>query len=182
MKNIGIFCGSKFGADPAFKKEAFLLGQTIAQKGIGLVYGGAKVGLMGEVADGALDRKGEVIGVIPSFLKTREVAHLNLTRLEEVETMNQRKSRMAELSNAFISLPGGWGTLDEIAEMLTWSQLGLQNKPCILLNTQGFFDPLVAMLDQMVDKQFVSLESHSFVKIAKSPEEAVELCLAGALN
>lgn len=155
LRNITVFCGSSAGTDCIYQKEAFKLGQTLAQKGVGLVYGGAKVGLMGAVADGALQNKGKVIGVIPRFLQSVEIAHERLTELILVETMHQRKAKMDELSDGIIALAGGFGTLEELFEMLTWGQLGLHKKPVGLLNTDGFYDQLLLLADNMVSKGFL---------------------------
>lgn len=150
MKNITVFCGSSSGNDPAFMELAYQLGQQLATDHIGLVYGGAKVGLMGAVADGALSRQGKVIGVLPAFLRTKEIAHEGLTELILVESMHQRKTKMHELSDGIIALPGGYGTLEEYFEMLTWAQLGLHKKPVALLNIKGYYDGLLTLADTMV--------------------------------
>ena len=155
MKSITVFCGSSLGTDEAFKKEAILLGETLAKQNIGLVYGGAKVGVMGAVADGVLQAGGNVIGVIPQFLRTKEVAHDNLTELIMVKTMHERKTKMYELSNGIIALPGGFGTMEELFEMLTWAQLGLHQKPIGLLNTNGFYNDLIRLIENMVNKGFL---------------------------
>jgi uncharacterized protein (TIGR00730 family) len=155
MKSITVFCGSSLGTDEAFKKEAILLGETLAKQNIGLVYGGAKVGIMGAVADGVLQAGGNVIGVIPQFLRTKEVAHDGLTELIMVKTMHERKTKMYELSNGIIALPGGFGTMEELFEMLTWAQLGLHQKPIGLLNTNSFYNDLIHLIENMVDKGFL---------------------------
>lgn len=150
MKAITVFCGSSPGFDPIFMETAYQLGQYLASRSIKVVYGGAKVGLMGAIADGALAEGGQVIGVLPQFLQTKEVAHTNLTELILVESMHQRKLKMHELSDGVIALPGGYGTLEEYFEMLTWSQLGLHQKPIGLLNINQFYDSLLALADTMV--------------------------------
>jgi uncharacterized protein (TIGR00730 family) len=155
MKNICVYCGSNAGNDPKFAEAALGLGKRIAEAGLGLVYGGGNVGLMGIVADAALAAGGEVIGVIPEHLMKWEVAHKGLTRLEVVGSMHERKRRMFDLSDGFVALPGGFGTLDEMFEMLTWRQLGLGDKPCAFLDVDGFFQPLMQMLDRMVDTRFL---------------------------
>ena len=137
MKSVTVFCGSSMGTDPIYKSQAFLLGKTLAQQNIKLIYGGAKVGLMGAVADGALSENGKVIGVLPHFLGTKEIAHESLTELIRVESMHERKTKMSELSEGVIALPGGFGTLEELFEMLTWGQLGLHQKPIGILNKIG---------------------------------------------
>ena len=158
MTRIAVFCGSSLGSDPIFAQQAYNLGKAIANRGCGIVYGGAYVGLMGEVARGVLDEEQEVIGVIPEFLQKKELAHNGLTHNYVVSTMHERKAKMAELSDAVIALPGGYGTLEELFEMLTWAQLALHKKPIGLLNTEGFYDALVAMSEKMIEKQFVKPE------------------------
>lgn len=152
INRITVFCASSFGTDPDFKETAYVLGKTLAAEGIDLVYGGADVGLMGTVADGALEHQGQVIGVLPHFLKSKEIAHHRLTELILVETMHERKMKMNELCDAVITLPGGFGTFEELFEMLTWAQLGLHQKPIGLLNVNGFYDGLLLMIQTMVDK------------------------------
>ncbi|MRX68709.1 hypothetical protein SAMN06265349_103251 [Flavobacterium resistens] len=152
MKNITVFCGSSFGTDEIFREQAELLGKTLAKENIGLVYGGANVGLMGAVADGALSENGTVIGVLPNFLRSKEIAHLGLTELFVVESMHERKTKMNDLCDGVIALPGGFGTLEELFEMLTWSQLGLHKKPIAILNINGFYDSLIQLTETMVDK------------------------------
>ncbi len=159
MKRITVFCGSNSGTDPVFTTQAFALGETLAQLGIGLVYGGAKIGMMGAVADGVLSGGGKVIGVIPWFLRKKEVAHESLTELIVVESMHERKMKMHELSDGVIALPGGFGTLEELFEMLTWAQLGLHKKPIGILNIAGYYDPLVGQLQMMAGQEFLK-ESH----------------------
>lgn len=156
IKSIAIFCGSSPGSDKIFSTQAYELGQMLAKRNIQVVYGGAKVGLMGAVADGALSEKGKVIGVLPHFLRTREVAHANLTELILVESMHERKMKMNELSDGVIALPGGYGTMEEFFEMLTWGQLGLHKKPMALFNVAGFYDALSTLIQTMVDKGFLN--------------------------
>lgn len=158
MKNIAVFCGSSSGSEPVFSEKATLLGQAIAQRGYGIVYGGAHVGLMGAVADGALQAGGEVTGIIPEFLKKKELDHNHLTQIHIVETMHERKALMCEMSDGIIALPGGYGTMDELFEMLTWAQLSLHKKPIGILNINGFYDPLVTLSERMIEKQFVKKE------------------------
>ena len=155
MKSICVYCGSNAGAKPAYSDRAIALGTRLAKDGFALVYGGGNVGLMGLVADAALEAGGEVVGVIPEHLVNWEVAHKGLTRLEVVGSMHERKARMFDLADAFVALPGGFGTLDEMFEMLTWRQLGLGDKPCAFLDVDGFYAPLFAMLDRMVAERFV---------------------------
>src|SRR6516165_7688223 len=144
MKRVCVFCGSSPGANPSYLAMARALGRELAGRGLGLVYGGASVGLMGAVADGALSGGGEVVGVIPGALEAKELAHRGLSCLEVVASMHERKARMAELADGFIALPGGMGTLEEMAEILTWAQLGLHRKACALLDVDGYWEPLVA--------------------------------------
>ena len=155
LRAICVYCGSNAGASPGYAQHAAMLGSRLAGEGLALVYGGGNVGLMGIVADAALAAGGEVIGVIPQQLVGWEVAHRGLTRLEVVTNMHERKARMFDLSDGFVALPGGFGTLDEMFEMLTWRQLGIGDKPCAFLDVDGFYAPLMAMLDKMVDEKFV---------------------------
>lgn len=155
MKTVCVYCGSKAGIRPLYAERAATLGTRLAEEKLALVYGGGNVGLMGVIADAALAAGGEVIGVIPEQLVGWEVAHQGLTQLEIVTNMHERKARMFDLSDAFIALPGGFGTLDEMFEMLTWRQLGLGDKPCAFLDVDGFYTPLIAMLDRMVEEQFL---------------------------
>jgi uncharacterized protein (TIGR00730 family) len=158
MKAICVYCGSNAGAEPVYAERARALGARIAREGFTLVYGGGNVGLMGVVADAALAADGDVTGVIPQQLVDWEVAHRGVTRLEIVGSMHERKARMFDLADAFVALPGGFGTLDEMFEMLTWRQLGLGAKPCAFLDVDGFYAPLMAMLDRMVETRFLHAE------------------------
>lgn len=155
MKNILIYCGSSAGHNEVYKNTATLVGETFANQGLTLIYGGGSVGLMGTVADAILANGGEAIGVIPSFMETWEVQHKGLTECIVTDTMHTRKQLMAEKSDAVIALPGGWGTLDELFEILTWRQLGLHKMPIGILNTNGFYDDLLVMLKKMVSEGFV---------------------------
>ena len=155
MKAVCVYCGSSAGSNPVYAERAAMLGTRLATEDLTLVYGGGNVGLMGLVADAALAAGGEVIGVIPEQLVGWEVAHQGLSRLEIVTSMHERKARMFDLSDAFIALPGGFGTLDEMFEMLTWRQLGLGDKPCAFLDVDGFYTPLITMLDRMVEERFL---------------------------
>lgn len=152
MKRITVFCGSSFGTEEIYKEQATLLGQTLAKQNIELVYGGANVGLMGAVADGILKEGGKAIGVLPNFLRSKEIAHLCLTELILVESMHERKTKMNDLCDGVIALPGGFGTLEELFEMLTWAQLGLHKKPIAILNINGFYDALIELTKVMVEK------------------------------
>lgn len=157
-KNICVFCGSNAGKNPAFADAARDLGERIANRGMTLVYGGGNVGLMGAVADAALQQRGKVIGVIPHSLEQREVAHRELSELLVCRTMHDRKRMMAERSDAFIALPGGYGTLEEVFEVITWAQLGIHHNPCAFLNVAGFFDGLIQYLDHAVDMELLKPE------------------------
>ena len=155
MKRICVFCGSNAGARSEYAEAARALATVLAERKLGIVYGGGNVGLMGVLADAALERGGEVIGVIPQKLVDKEVAHRGITELRIVETMHERKALMNDLSDAFLALPGGFGTLDEFFEVLTWSQLGFHGKPCALLNVAGYYDGMLAMLDHAVTERFL---------------------------
>jgi uncharacterized protein (TIGR00730 family) len=168
MKRICVFCGSNAGTHPAYRSEAEKLGRLLASRGIKLVYGAGNIGLMGAVADACLEGGGTVIGVIPEALMGKEVAgrpvdHRALTQLEVVDSMHTRKARMAELSDGFIALPGGFGTFEEFCEVLTWGQLGFHGKPMGLLNVRGFYDPLLAMFDRAVDEGFLRPQNRAMV-------------------
>lgn len=158
MKSICVYCGSNPGAKPVYVERATELGRRIANEGLRLVYGGGRTGLMGAVADGVLAAGGQVTGVIPQHLADLEVAHTGVTTLEVVGSMHERKSRMFELADAFVALPGGFGTAEEIFEMLTWRQLGIGNKPCAFLDVDGFYAPLIGMIEQMVEQRFLHPE------------------------
>ena len=155
VTSVCVYCGSNAGSRPLYAQRAAELGERLAAEGLAVVYGGGNVGLMGIAADAALAAGGEVIGVIPEQLVGWEVAHRGVTRLEVVANMHERKARMFDLSDGFVALPGGFGTLDEMFEMLTWRQLGIGDKPCAFLDVQGFFEPLVAMMDRMVEERFL---------------------------
>ena len=155
MKRLAVFCGSSHGANPAYAEAAVTLGTLLAKRGIGLVYGGGNVGLMGVIADAALAAGGEVIGVIPKSLADREVAHHGVTDLRIVDSMHTRKAMMADLSDAFLAMPGGVGTFEEFFEAITWTQLGLHRKACGLLNVAGFYTPLAVFIDRAVSEGFI---------------------------
>jgi hypothetical protein len=169
-----VFAGSNLGRDSEYRQAAEDLGRLLADRSLGLVYGGARVGLMGAMADAVLSAGGEVIGVIPASLVEKELAHDGLSDLRVVTSMHERKAMMAELAGAFIALPGGWGTLEELFEMLTWAQLGLHRKPCGLLNVQGYFDRLLSFIDHSIDEGFVRHEYRSVLTIASSPVTLLE--------
>lgn len=174
MKSITVFCGSSFGSDDIYKEQATLLGQTLAKQNIQLIYGGADVGLMGAVADGALHENGKVIGVLPHFLQSKEIAHKNLTDLILVETMHERKTKMNDLCEGVIVLPGGYGTLEEFFEMITWAQLGLHKKPIGILNIDGFYDDLINLVQNMVDKGFLKQVNHDMLLVSENIDELLE--------
>jgi uncharacterized protein (TIGR00730 family) len=171
MKKISVFCGSSLGFEDVFKQQATLLGQTLAKRNIELVYGGTSIGLMGAVADGVLNAGGKAIGVIPKFLRSKEIAHQHLTELILVETMHERKTKMNELCDGVIALPGGFGTLDELFEMLTWAQLGLHQKPIGILNIGGYYDSLIVFVQNMVDKGLLKEENQRMILISESIDE-----------
>ena len=174
MRRLCVFTGSSSGLRPEYRAAATTLGGLLAARGIGLVYGGARVGLMGQVADAVLAAGGEAIGVIPEGLVAKEVAHAGLTELRIVGSMHERKAQMADLADAFVALPGGWGTLEEFFEVLTWWQLGLHRKPCGLLNVHGYFDGLLAFLAHTIDEGFVRREYVEAVAVASSPAELLD--------
>jgi len=174
MKNITVFCGSSFGTDEIFREQAELLGKTLGKQNIGLVYGGANVGLMGAVADGALSENGTVIGVLPNFLRSKEIAHLGLTELIVVESMHERKTKMNDLCDGVIALPGGFGTLEELFEMLTWSQLGLHKKPIAILNVNGFYDSLIQLTETMVEKGLLKDANQKMLLVSDNIDDLLE--------
>src|SRR3569833_2455722 len=166
VRRVAVYCGSASGTDPAFLAEAKELGREIAEAGLGLVYGGASVGLMGAVADAALAGGAGVTGVLPENLSGSEIAHRGLTQLELVPTMHERKARMVKLSDAFLMLPGGYGTLDEMMEIVTWKQLRLHTKPCIQNNTTKKRDGLMTFLDRGVEAGFLKAENRELLEVA----------------
>jgi len=180
LRRVCVFCGSSLGARPDYADAARVLGAELAARGIGLVYGGAHVGLMGAVADACRQAGGEVVGVIPGSLVEAEVAHTDLDDLRIVSTMHERKALMADLSDGFVALPGGFGTLEEFCEVLTWSQLGLHSpaKPCGLVDVAGFFGPLIALFDGAVDQGFLRPENRRLVLAAADPSTMLD-ALAG---
>lgn len=175
LKRVCVYCGSAAGSDPRFTAAASALGHLLAERGITLVYGGGRVGLMGVVADAVLERGGEVIGVIPEKLYTLETAHAGLSELIVVDSMHARKSLMAHLANAFIAMPGGWGTLEELFEMSAWRQLRFHEKPLGLLNTAGYYDALLSFL-QGADKQgFVRPGAHTLWSVQQEPAALLDI-------
>lgn len=179
---VCVFCGSSDGANPEYLRQTEQLGWALATKGWGLVYGGADIGLMGALADAVLERLGQVVGVIPQALVDREIAHDQLTELHVVSSMHERKARMAALADAFIALPGGYGTLDEFLEILTWAQLGIHQKPCVLINTAGYYDGLLSFLDHAVKEDFVRIHNRQLVMTARNAEHAIALIEEAAGN
>ncbi|MGA3048146.1 MAG: TIGR00730 family Rossman fold protein [Terracidiphilus sp.] len=178
-RRVAVYCGSANGNNPAFVAEAQALGAAVAAAGLGLVYGGASAGLMGAVADAALAGGAKVIGVLPDVLSGKEIAHSGLTSLELVSTMHERKARMAELADAFLVLPGGYGTLEELLEVVTWAQLRLHEKPVILINTVGYWDGLLAFLDTAVAAGFLKPKNRALMRVAGSAVEAVGMVIGG---
>ena len=174
MKRLYVFCGSSYGNSPAFTAAARELGEAIATRGIELVYGGARVGLMNGVADAVLAKGGKVIGVLPRFMSDKELAHESLTELHLVDTMHQRKQLMAELSDGFVALPGGFGTFEEIFEAMTWSQLNLHRSPCALFNVAGYYDKLIEFLDISVASGFVRKDLRDSLIVAYNVEDLFE--------
>jgi uncharacterized protein (TIGR00730 family) len=171
MRRICVFCGSSAGSRPEYRAAAEELGTELARLNIGLVYGGGNVGLMGVVADAILRAGGEAVGVIPKHLMAREVGHKGLTKLHVVHSMHERKALMADLSDAFVALPGGFGTLEEFCEAVTWTQLGLQAKPCGVLNVLGYYTPLLAMFDHAVEERFLKPQNRGLVLARGSAAE-----------
>jgi uncharacterized protein (TIGR00730 family) len=178
MRSVCVFCGSSPGKDPQYLAAANLMGRLIAEQNTVLIYGGAKVGLMGAVADAALAAGGEVIGILPEALAAKELAHTSLTRLEVVYSMHERKARMAELSEGFIALPGGAGTLEEIFEIWTWGQLGFHGKPAGFLNVAGYYDGLASFLDHTVDAAFVKPVHRNMLTFSDDPKALLETMAA----
>jgi uncharacterized protein (TIGR00730 family) len=174
MRRVCVFCGSSIGTQPAYRESAEALGAVLAKRGIGLVYGGGNVGLMGVVADAVMARGGHVIGVIPQSLADREIAHTGITDLRVVDSMHTRKAMMAELADAFIAMPGGVGTFEEFFEVVTWTQLGLHRKPCGLLNVNGFYAPLAAFIDQAVTEGFIKPIHRAAIVVDSDPVRLID--------
>lgn len=174
-KWVCVFCASAAGASPVYLRAARELGERVALRGYGLLYGGATVGAMGAVADGALNAGGEVVGVIPDVIKEREIEHRGLTELHVVRTMHERKALLASRADAFVALPGGYGTLDEFIEIVTWAQLKIHAKPCVLVNVGGFYDGLLSFLDHIVAEGFIQAENLGLVQVARDPDEALAI-------
>jgi uncharacterized protein (TIGR00730 family) len=174
LRRVCVFCGSSAGSDPAYRQAAVAMGRALARRGLGLVYGGGHVGLMGALADAVLAAGGEAIGVIPRGLERRELGHRGLTELRVVGSMHERKAAMADLADGFAALPGGLGTLEETAEILTWAQLGIHGKPVGLLDARGYWGPLVAFLDHAVAEGFVRPDDRALVLVEREPEALLD--------
>ena len=178
IRRVCVYCGSRPGARPAYAEAARALGTLLAEAGVGLVTGGGRVGLMGAVADAVLAAGGEAVGVIPQALLDREVGHEAMSRLDVVQTMHERKARMATLADAFVALPGGLGTLEEMVEALTWAQLGLHDKPCGLLDVDGYYAPFVAFVDHAVAEGFVGVDARAALVVERDPAVLLDRLLA----
>ena len=174
LKKICVFCGSSSGNDPKISEAAVKLGEMFAERNITLVYGAGKIGVMGTIAQSVLDNQGKVIGIIPNFLKTKEVVHLGLTELVTTDNMHERKLKMQEASDGFITLPGGMGTLEELFEIITWLQLGLHNKPIGILNINGFYNDLINLLKNMVSKGFLSEDNYNLLLVDTDIEQLLK--------
>lgn len=174
MKSIVVFCGSSYGYLETYTDTAYQLGTILAEKNIDLIYGGSKLGLMGAVSDGALQNGGKVIGIIPHFLRTKEIAHEQLSELLLVDTMHERKLKMHEMSDGIIAMPGGWGTMEELFEMMTWAQLGLHQKPIGILNINGFYEPFMALLNNMVTEGFLKEDFMKMILVGNDIFELLE--------
>lgn len=174
MKNVVVFCGANLGKGQVYYDHAYTLGRILASSGIAVIFGGGKVGLMGAVAEGALHHDGRVVGVIPKFLRTKEIAYEDVSQLIEVENMHERKMRMHELSDAIIAMPGGWGTMEELFEMMTWAQLGLHKKPIGILNVNGYYDPFITMMDNMVSEGFLRQDLRDMLLVSNKVEDLIE--------
>lgn len=173
MKSICVYCASSLGKHPIYAEVAEELGETLASYGIKTIYGGAKVGIMGKLADGVISAKGEIVGIIPEFLKTKEIAHDELTELITVENMHERKALMQEMSEGFITLPGGFGTMEELFEILTWGQIGLHKKPIGILNINGYYDSLIQLVDKMVEEGLLNEKHREIILVSDSVEDLI---------
>ncbi|MDP1395499.1 TIGR00730 family Rossman fold protein [Lysinibacillus capsici] len=176
MKSIAVFCGSSLGASEAYRQGAILLGKELAKRQITLIYGGASVGIMATVANTVLEEGGKVIGVIPTLLEEREIAHQQLTELIVVKTMHERKSKMMELADGFIALPGGSGTLEEFFEVFTWNQIGLLQKPCAIFNMENYFDLLISFFDHMQNEQFLKAQYRDALIVDEDAAALLDKC------
>jgi hypothetical protein len=177
MRRVCVFCGSKVGRNNLYRDAAEALGKVLVARGIGLVYGGGSVGLMGVIADTVIAAGGEVIGVIPEMLATTELLHTGVRDMHRMQSMHARKAKMAELSDAFIAMPGGYGTFEELLEMITWAQLGIHHKPVGLLNVAGYYGPLVQFVDHAIAEGFIKTKHRDLIVVADSPESLLDLIL-----
>lgn len=173
---ICVYCGSSTGNNPSILKSAAELGILLAKNDHQLVYGGSSLGVMGAIANSVIDNGGRVTGVIPRNLFKKEVAHTGITELITVDDMHQRKSKMADLADAFVALPGGFGTLEELFEIITWNQIGIINKPVVLYNIEGYFDPLIQMINHAVSTGFIRPDNRSILNVSETPQQTLELC------
>ncbi|HEQ1858774.1 TPA: TIGR00730 family Rossman fold protein [Providencia alcalifaciens] len=174
IKSVAVYCGSSMGTNEIYQKQAIEFAKELVKRDIALVYGGASVGLMGTVADTVLSLGGKAIGVIPSLLEEREISHKNLTELYKVDTMHQRKSKMIELADGFVAMPGGYGTLEEYSEVFTWSQIGLHTKPCALFNINNYWQPLIDMTNKMADEGFLHEKYRHMAIVESSPASLLD--------
>ena len=174
MKRVCVFCGSKVGHNGLYRSTAESLGRLLVERGLGLVYGGGSVGLMGVIADTVLAAGGEVIGVIPEMLATKELLHTGVEDMHRMHSMHARKAKMAELADAFIALPGGYGTFEELLEMITWAQLGIHRKPVGLLNVAGYYDPLVQLVDHAISEGFIKSKHRQLIVVAREPAQLLD--------
>ncbi|RPF53233.1 TIGR00730 family Rossman fold protein [Aquisalibacillus elongatus] len=174
MKRLAVFCGSRDGTNDHYRNTAKRFGELLAQHDIEIVYGGAIVGLMGAVAEGALEHDGKVIGIIPERLKTVEIMHPDVTEMHVVETMHERKAKIAELADGFVALPGGAGTMEEWFEVFTWAQIGYHQKPCALLNINGYYTPLIELFDHMISEGFADPHYKEFIMMEEEPEDLID--------
>lgn len=177
MRRVCVFCGSKVGHNSLYRDAAQTLGKLLVERGLGLVYGGGSVGLMGVIANAVLAAGGEIIGVIPEMLATKELLHTGVQQMHRMQSMHARKAKMAELSDAFIALPGGYGTFEELLEMITWSQLGIHRKPVGLLNVAGYYDPLVQFVDHAIAEGFIKPKHRELIVVADTPESLLDKIL-----
>ena len=181
MNRICVFCGSKTGSDPLFLEIAKQLGRVLAVRGLHLVYGGASIGLMGAVADSVIASGGRAVGVIPEAMATKEVAHEGLTEMHVVSSMHERKSMMARLADGFVALPGGFGSFEELLEMITWAQLGIHRKPVGILNVSGYYDPLIQLFERAIEEGFIKPRNRQLFVVEQGPDELLETLLAHKL-
>lgn len=177
MRRVCVFCGSKVGHNSLYRDAAQTLGKLLVERGLGLVYGGGSVGLMGVIADAVLAAGGEVIGVIPEMLATKELLHTGVQQMHRMHSMHARKAKMAELADAFIALPGGYGTFEELLEMITWAQLGIHRKPVGLLNVAGYYDPLVQFVDHAIAEGFIKAKHRELIVVADEPGALLDVIL-----